>query len=255
LEVTDAPTASSAEAVGDSGKSRLADQAPAGGANASAARDAQATIIRNQQGALAEAMRMLAATESVAAPASLRNAAKPVEMLNSQPVGGQDMAGANMASYFTALKPVQPSLQTWLDNWLGPRARASNSTEDASGPTTFDEAGPPSSAQDALPFGLQTDIPDAQPAEALTPDEIAQSYADISLWLAANPGMEQEIAGASGSLQERNLFACIGAGCASDAGTISMPGFGASPGMSAIAGNSLQALHGIREGYTLLSAV
>jgi hypothetical protein len=251
--VTNAPTAGSAGAAGDGAKSRLGNQAPAGGASANVTQNAQATINRNQQDALAEAMRMLAATESAAAQAPLRNAAKPVEMLDPQPVGGQDTAGANMAKYFTALKPVQPSLQTWLDNWLGPRARATSSAEEATGSTLSDEAGQPSSAQDALPFGVQSDIPDAQPAEALTPEEIAQSYEDISLWFADNPGLEQEMAGASGSIPERNLFACIGAGCASDAGTISMPGFGAAPGMTAIAGNSLQALRGIKEGYTLLS--
>jgi hypothetical protein len=110
-------------------------------------------------------------------------------------------------------------------------------------------------AQESAPAYLQGDLPEAQPAEALTPEQIGQSYDDIELWLAANPGFEPGIPGSSGSLPERNLFACIGSGRVNDAGTISMPKFGDTPGMAAISGHALQPLRGISEGYALLNVL
>jgi hypothetical protein len=198
---------------------------------------------------------MAAAIESTAAPAQSRNAARPADSLDAQSTGGQSIADPNLASFFTALRPAQPNLQTWLDTWLGPGPRASGSAWESSSSTPLDEAGQPSSAQDASPSNPQSDIPETQPAESLTPEQIAQGYEDISRWLDANPGIEQGIAGASGSLPERNLFASIGTGFANDAGMITTPMFGETPGMAALAGNALQPLRGIKEGYTALGVI
>ena len=163
--------------------------------------------------------------------------------------------GAPRRGYPGFMPPAQPNLQTWLDNWLGPSARASTGTQEASDSTSSFEPGQPSTVQDLEPSSPQSDAPDARTPEALTPEEIAQSYEDIRRWLDENPGIEQGIAGASASLPERNLFAGIGAGFDQDAGTMAMARFGASPGIAAIAGNALQPLRGIKEGYTLLNVV
>jgi hypothetical protein len=198
---------------------------------------------------------MLSAIESTAAPAPSRNTAKPVDMFNAQSAFAQSVAAPDPSSFFSALRPAQPNLQTWLDNWIGPRARASGNAREISSSTPSDEADQILFEQDPAPLNLQSDIPETQPVEVLTPEQIAQSYENISRWLDANPGTEQGIAGASGSLPERNLFAHIGVGFANEAGMISMPMFGETPGMTAIAGHALQPLHGIRDGYTLLNVL
>jgi len=200
-------------------------------------------------------MRMLAAIESTAAPAQSRNTPRPVDSFDVPSAGAQSASNPNPASFFTALQSAQPNLQTWLDHWLGPSARASGSAWESSSSTPLDEAEQTLPAQDPAPSNPQSDIPETQSEELLTPEQIAQSYEDINLWLDANPGIEQGIAGASGSLPERNLFANIGTGFANDAGMISMPMFGETPGMAAIAGHALQPLRGIKEGYTLLGVI
>ena len=243
------------EAQGDTGTGAGDGDGGGGGGNTAESPSPQSTTIQSQQEAVAAEMRMLAAIESTSAPASSRNTAKPVDMADAQSAGVQSVAGASPASFFTALQPAQPNLQTWLDNWLGPSARASSSVRETSDSTLPVETGQPLPAQDTAPSNLQTDIPETQPAESLTPDQISQRYEDISLWLAANPGIDQGIAGANGSLPEKNLFSCMGTGCANDAGTISMPRFGETPGVASIAGNALQPLRGIKEGYTLLNAL
>jgi hypothetical protein len=214
-------------------------------------RGLSAPTIPSQQEALAASLRMLAAIESTAAPVQSRNISRPVDSFDAQSAGGQSVAIPNPSSFFTALQPAQPNLQTWLDNWLGPSARVSSSERESSSSTPLDEAGQSSTAQDPAPSNPQSDIPETQPADLLTPEQIAQSYEDIGRWLDANPGIEQGIAGAGGSLPERNLFASIGTGFANDAGTISMSSFGETPGIAAIAGHALQPLRGIRDGYTL----
>lgn len=253
-QATPDPQADSGTGTDNDGGMPTGDGGGAGGGTTEP-QNPQAATIQSQQEALVAAMRMLAAIESTAAPVPSRNTAKPVGMFDAQSAGTQSVTASNPASFFTALQPAQPNLQTWLDNWLGPSARASSGAPETSDSLSPVEAGEPSSAQDLAPSNLQSDIPEAQPAELLTPEQISQSYEDIRLWLAANPGIEQGIAGANGSLPERNLFACIGTGCANDAGLISMPKFGDTPGMAAIAGNALQPLRGIKEGYTLLGAL
>ena len=149
-------------------------------------------------------------------------------------------------------------MQSWLDNWLGPSARTSVSARDAdrlSPPTpAIDDAGLPS-VQDLAPPNPSSDIPEAQPVEALTPEEIAQSYEDIAAWLAAHPGIEQGSAGAGGSAPEKNPFTFIRSGAAGDAGVASITGFGQSTGMPVIGGHALHPLRGINEGYTPLAVM
>jgi hypothetical protein len=111
------------------------------------------------------------------------------------------------------------------------------------------------SMQDFPPPNLPGDVPEMQPAEPLTPEQIAQRYDDIKIWLDANPGVEPGMTGASGSPPERNPFTYIGAGFAGDTGYASMPGFGRTPGMAILGGQALQGLQGIREGYKLLGLV
>jgi len=219
------------------------------------ARGQSAATIPSQQEALAEAMRMLAATESAAAPAQSRGTNRPVGTFEAQSAGAASAPTPNPPAYFTALQPVQPNMQTWLDNWLGPSARPSTSARDPTSSLPPTGAGQPSSVEDTAPSNPQSDTPETLPAEFLTPEQITQSYEDLQLWLAANPGVEQGIAGAGGSLPERNLFAGMGSGFTHDAGSMSMPRFGETPGMAVISGNALQPLRGINEGYALLGVL
>ena len=105
--------------------------------------------------------------------------------------------------------------------------------------------------QDYAPPDLTNDIPPSQPAEALTPEEIAQSYADIAAWLDLHPGFDQNIAWEGGSPPEKNLFVFMQPASAVDTAT-SIAGFGQSPGMTAIGGHALQPLRGISEGYAAI---
>jgi len=218
---------------------------------------------QSRQDALAAAIRLSGAIDAAAAPVSPRNAAKPVDLVGAQFASEQTAFTGNPASSFAALQPAQPNLQSWLDNWLGPRGRASGGARETSSPTQSGDGGPPQSVEDSRPQSVQDfappnlpdDIPESQPAELLTPEEIAQSYEDIKIWLDANPGIEQGIAGASGSPPERNPFTYIGAGFAGDTGYVSMPGFGRTPGMAILGGHELAPLRGIKDGYTLLGVI
>ncbi len=219
------------------------------------------------QETFAAALRQLAATEATAATAQSRASARPIDSFDAPYAPAQPASAPSAASTVPATQASQPSLQTWLDNWLGPSARAgagssagsnggnSGSVRDAVNSLPPASAGQPASVEDSAPPNPSNDTPDSQPTETLTPEQITQRYEDIERWLAANPGIEQGIAGASGSLPQRNLFASLSGGYTRDAGTISMPRFGETPGMNAIAGNTLQPLRGIKEGYTLLGVV
>ena len=216
-------------------------------------RGVPAATLQSQQDDFATAMRTAAAIDSAASTS--RKPTSPAEYPDPQSAGWQSTSAQAAASFFTALQPAQPNLQTWLDNWFGPSARPSSSVRESSESNSFSEPGQSSPAQDVEPSNPQSDGPDMQPAEFLAPDEIAESYEEIQRWLAANPGVEHGIAGASGALPERNLFAGIGTSVTRDAGTIAMPRFGETPGMAAIAGNVLQPLRGINEGYTTLGVL
>ena len=145
-------------------------------------------------------------------------------------------------------------MQSWLDNWIGPRARARAGTQEDAPTQAIDDDQPPLE-QDVAPPDPPDEFQDTQPADALTPEEIAQSYEDIAAWLADHPGIEPDIAAAGGSAPERNPFAVFGPGYAGAAGVASMAGFGQTPGMAAIGGNALQPLRGINEGYIPLGVV
>jgi Ca2+-binding RTX toxin-like protein len=252
----------------DNGESSGARQAGVTAGSSTEAQHPQAAS-PSQQEALIAAMRMLGAIESAAASAQSRTTSRPFDLLDAQSAVGQSAAASNPTpnALFAATQAAQPNLQTWLDSWLGPSARADNSAREpwnsmpptgAGQPSAADPAlgpGQPPSSQDFAPLNLEGEIPQTQPAEFLTPEQIGQSYEAIELWLAVNSGFEQGIAGASGALPERNLFAGIVTGSANETGTISTQGFGNSPGMAAIAGNTLQPLRGIKEGYTLLGVV
>ena len=195
---------------------------------------------------------MFGAVDSAAASAASRNIAKPFDMFNAQLGGEQAAFAPSPTSFLTTLRPTQPSMQTWLDNWLGPRGRAIAGVRETP-ETPAAEDGRLPSMQDFPPPNLPGDIPEMQPAEPLTPEQIAQRYDDIKIWLDANPGTEPGIAGAS--LPERNPFAYIGAGSAGGTGLVSMPEFGQTPGMAVLGGQALQGLQGIKEGYTLLGVI
>jgi hypothetical protein len=196
---------------------------------------------------------MFGAIDAISAPAPSRNGAKPLDLFNAQPGSEQAASAPNPASFFPALQPTQPNLQKWLDNWFGPGGRVNGDARETSehapeAPAADD--GQLSPVQQLAPPNPPSDIPEAQPAELLTPEQIAQRYDDIQIWLAANPGTEQGSAGASGSPVERNPFSYMGAGSTGDSGFAAMPGFGQSPGMAALGGQALQGLQGLREGYT-----
>ena len=221
--------------------------------------------IPTAQETFAASLHQLAATEATAPPTQARTSAKPINLFDAPSAPTQLAIAPSTASLIPASQPSQPSLQTWLDNWLGPSGRAGSSASSSNNSSTNVRdalnslpptgAGQPSSVEDVAPTSPAVDMPEAQPGESLTPDQITQRYEDIERWLAANPGIEQGIAGASGAMPERNLFASLSAGYARDAGTISMPRFGETPGMNPIAGNALQPLRGIKEGYTLLGVI
>jgi hypothetical protein len=222
--------------------------------------NAQSATGASQHEAFAAALRQFGALEATTAPAPARSASKSIDLSDAQSVSGYSAAALGAAASFSALQPAQPDLQRWLDNWVGPSARAGSAragsgAREASEASSNVETGQPSSVPE--PSNLQNEFPDAQPAETLTPEQIGQSYADIEIWLAANPGIERDLAGAGGSMPDRNLFIVTGSGsgCASDAGAISMPGFGETPGMAVIAGGAMQALRGLREGYTPLGVL
>jgi hypothetical protein len=197
---------------------------------------------------------MLGASESAAAPAPSPNVAKPFDLFNAQLRSEQAAFAPSPTPFLTTLRPIQPNLQSWLDNWLGPHGRAIAGVRETP-ETPAAEDGQQPFMQDFPPPNLPSDVPEMQPAEALTPEQIAQRYDDIKIWLDANPGIEPGMTGASGSPPERNPFTYIGADPAGDTGYVSMPGFGQTPGMAALGGHALAPLRGIKDGYTLLGVV
>ena len=218
---------------------------------------------QTRQDALAAAILLAGMIDSEAAPLSPRNAAKPVQFFGAQPGGEQAAYAPSVNSFFTALQPVQPSLQTWLDNWLGPRGRATDGVRESRPTPAVEDAQSaflPEPAQSSLLpepalLNVPSDLPEMSFSEPLTPEQITQRYEDINAWLDANPGFERGIAGASGALPERNPFTLAGAGYAGDTGIASMPGFGQTPGMTVLDGHALQPLQGIREGFTPLGVM
>ena len=208
--------------------------------------------IQLRKDGLLAAQRVIGASDIGTAAEPPRSSVKPSDAVGAQFASGQTAFAPNPASFFTALPPEQPSMQAWLDHWLGPRARAAGgSQENAPGPTSEDVELP--SAQDLPPLNLPEDLPEARPEPTLTAEEIAQGYQDIAIWLDAHPGIEQ--GGPNGAPPEKNLFAILAPGSAGDDGLASMACFGQSPGMAAIGGEALQPLRGIQEGYAALRVV
>ncbi len=256
FEGSTTPSVSSGGAAGDGLESSGGGRAPAGGGSATALWNLQTATVQSQQDTLAAATRMFGAIDSAAAPAPSRNIANPIELFNAQPGSEQAAFAPNPVSFPAALRPTQPSMQSWLDNWLGPGGRVTGGARETSQlspetPAAEDDQLP--SMQDFAPPSLPGDVPEMQRAEPLTPEQIAQRYDDIKIWLDANPGIEAGMAGAS--LPERNPFAYIDAGSAGGTGFVSMPGFGQTPGMAALGGHALAPLRGIRDGYTVLGVM
>ncbi len=246
--------ASGEEAVADDPPSSEVRPTPLADGGITASQNSWRATVQSQQAALAAAILLAGAIDSEAAPVSPRKAAKPVEFFGAQAGGEQAASAPSVASFLAALQPVQPSLQTWLDNWLGPRGRASDGVRENT-PTPAAEDAQFSVLPESAPPGVPGDIPERSFSEPLTPEQITQRYEDIKAWLDANPGIEHGIAGASSALPERNLFAFVGAGYAGDAGIASMRGFGQTAGMAVLDGHALQPLQGIREGYTPLGVM
>jgi hypothetical protein len=252
FEGATAPAASSGWAAGDGLESSGGGLAPVGDGNATALRNPQTAADRSQQDLLAALTSMLGASESTAAPASSPNIAKPFDLFNAQLRGEQPAFAPSPTPFLTTPRPIQPNLQSWLDNWLGPHGRAIAGLRETP-ETPAEEDGQLPSMHNFLPPYLPGDIPEMQPAEPLTPEQIAQRYDDIKIWLDANPGIEPGIAG--GPPPERNPFTYIGPGSAGDTRYVSMPGFGQTPGMAALGGHALAPLRGIEDGYTLLGVI
>jgi len=205
------------------------------------------------------ALQTLDAGDSADALVQPRNSVKAVDAFNAQVPSAPFVATQSPASFFSALQPTKPDMQSWLDNWLGPGARASAGAGDQSsadsygeGPQPLTEPDRPAPAmQDFEPHSPTGDPPEAPPAAALTPEEIAQRYADSAAWLAANSGSEPELAWESGAPPQQNPFGLTQSGSAAD-NAVSMAWFGQSPGMAAIGGHALQPLRGISEGCAAL---
>jgi Ca2+-binding RTX toxin-like protein len=244
-----APAASSGETVGDGFESGGGGLASAADDSSTALPNPQTVTGWSQQDILSAVTPMLGASESAAAPTLSPNVAKPFDLLNAQLRSEQAALAPSPTPFLTALRPIQPNLQSWLDNWLGPRGRASAGLRETPD-TSAAEDGQSPSMQDFPPPYLPSDVPEMQPAEPLTPEQIAQRYDEIKIWLDAHPAIEPGIAG--GSWPERNPFTYIGAGSAGDTGYVSMPGFGQTPGMAALGGHALSPLRGIKDGYIQL---
>ncbi len=247
-------TASTEGFAGDDAQSSEIDPTPTVDDGATASQNSQTVAVQRQQDALADAILMSGAIDSPAAPVSPRNAAKPAQYFGAPPGGEQAVSAPSVVSFFTALQPVQPSPQTWLDNWLGPRARSSDGVRE-NRPTPAVEDAQTSFPPESAPPGVPSDVPEMSSPEPITPEQIAQRYEDINAWLDANPGTEQGIIGASGSLPERNPFAFLGAGYTGDTGIASMAGFGQTTGMAVLPGHALQPLQGIKEGFSPLGVM
>ncbi|MEK7754968.1 MAG: calcium-binding protein [Acidobacteriota bacterium] len=245
------PAASGAVVAGDGSQSSGAGLGPAANGDASAPQNPQTTIGRSQQEAVAAATHMLGAGESAAAPAASPNIANAFDPLKPQLRIEQAASAPSPTPLLTALRPTQPNLQSWLDDWLGPHARAFGvPPETSETPDTGDAQLP--SMQDFLSPYLPGDIPELRSEEPVTAEQIAQQYDDIKIWLDANPGIGPGMIATSGSAPERNPFTCIGTGSAGDSWYASMSEFGQTPGMSALGGHALAPLRGIKDGYLQL---
>jgi hypothetical protein len=203
------------------------------------------------QNALLSALSQSGQFDALSAPTP-RSEAKPLDLSSAQPGSGPAGFSSGADSLFSPLRPAQPSMQAWLDDWLGPRARANAGAREGTAPADTEDVSPPP-MEEFAPLIPQDDMPEAQPAEALTPEEIAQRYENIASWLADQPGIEPGSQMASGSAAQRNLFALVGAGPAGDGGFGSAGVFGQTSGMAAIGGNALQPMRGINEGYTTIA--
>jgi hypothetical protein len=243
---------SSEESLTDGVESGRGGQTPAADDNASELRNAQTGAIQSQQDKLAAATRSFGAVDPAVAPTPSRNIAKPLDLSSPQPGGEQFGFSPGSNSLSNALRPVQPNMQTWLDNWLGPRGRAIEGARENSDTSAAADIQQPSMQDFPVPT-LPSGTPEMQPAELETPEQIAQRYDDIKVWLDANTGIEPGIDGAS--LPERNPFAFAGAGSVGDIGNVSMPWFGRTPGMAVLGGQELVPLRGINDGYTLLGGM
>lgn len=206
----------------------------------------------------------LAAAGTIDAAAALlqpRNNSQQADGFAALAASEQAPAAPGPAAFFAALQPSRPNLQSWLDSWLGPGARANTPARDMSTAASSGEDNQPTSTQDSPPSTMHDADPphptgdDTEPpaAGALTPEEIAQSYEYIALWLTANSGLEADIAGEGGAMPERNLFRFMHSSAASASGVASTVAFGQSPGLAAIGGQSLQPLRGISEGCAALA--
>jgi len=225
---------------------------PAPGDSATRKAGLQTVAAQSKQDDLLSALSQSGQFDSLSAP-TLRSGGKPFDLSSAQPGSAPAGFSSGADPLFGPLRPTQPSMQAWLDDWLGPRARASAGARENAAPADIEDTPPP--MEEFSPRIPQDDIHETQPAEALTPDEIAQRYENIASWLADHPGIEAGSAMASGSAPQRNLFASLGAGPADDVGFGAAGVFGQSPGMAAIGGNALQPLRGINEGYTPLGVV
>ncbi len=213
-----------------------------------------ALAARSAQSPLLSALLQSGELDALSAPAPARSTAKPIDLF-SNPAGGEPAAATSGPdSLFSPLRPAQPSMQAWLDDWLGPRGRAVTASREAAAAAEIEDVHLPST-EDLVRLNPPDDIPEAQQAEALTPEEIAQSYEDIAAWLDAHPGVEQGITAAGGAAPEKNPFTFLGADAAGASDIASAAWFGQSPGMAPIGGNALQPMRGIAEGYAGLAVV
>ncbi len=220
------------------------------GGGASVLPNLPSAAMQDAQDTLLASLRTIVAFDSAIADASEppRNSAKSTGISGVQIAAEQTASKRDPAPFFAAPQAPRPNMQSWLDNWLGPGARASAaSLEQRSAPLTEDELS--SSEQKLNPPEPAGELPQTEPEAELTPEEIAQSYDDIRAWLDAHPGVGDGSVGAGGAPLEKNPFAFAGPGLANESGTASMAAFGLSPGMAAIGGRALQPLRGINEGY------
>ena len=255
IDGAETPITIDSKSAANSRESGVNSRIPAASDSASPLANYQPATFQSQQDALQSQLRTIGAIDSAAAAQPPLDWAKARNAVGAPAANGHTAPAPVPDSFFTAIKPAKLDLQSWLDNWIGPHARASvDLSEDALAPDIDDDP-PPSSEQDVAPPDPPDEFQDTQPADALTPEEIEQSYEDIAAWLADHPGTDPDVAAAGGSAPERNPFAFFGAVCTDAAGVASMTGFGQTPGMAAIGGFALQPLRGIKDGYAPLGVI
>jgi Ca2+-binding RTX toxin-like protein len=255
-DVGTTPISSGGEPAGGGQDSGTENSGQVGIGSASAIPNSQPASLQSQRDALAAAVQSSGVIDSPAAPAQGRNPVKAADAFGAGLGGGQVLVASGLSSLPPAWRPAQPSLQNWLDNWLGPGGRASRDTREESQnerQTQWQDGVPSLNVPDFDLPSMPSDAPDANSSERLTPEQITQRYQEIDAWLDANPGIEQDIVGGSGALPEGNLFAYASA--AGESGFASIPGFGQSPGMAALGGAALKPLQGVNEGYAHLGLV